>query len=67
LRPSAAAVPEDAASAPTFRDVYVEAFTDGFAAELEALRKARAEHALCSETPCCALVQVQTHHHISTA
>lgn len=26
--------------APTFRDVYVSAFTDGFAADLEALRKA---------------------------
>ncbi len=45
--PSAAAAPEGVASAPTFRDVYVEAFTDGFAAELEALRKARAGHDMC--------------------
>ena len=37
---SPSTAPAQAEEPPTFRDVYVSAFTDGFAADLEALRKA---------------------------
>ena len=37
---SLSTAPAQAEEAPTFRDVYVSAFTGGFAADLEALRKA---------------------------